>query len=162
MRLQFIIAIILFFPVLLIQTTLIPLVSIDGVVPDLIIILLVFYTINNGQLFGTVLGFVYGFLFDLITGSLLGSAMIAKLLAGFIAGYFASETKRDNYLKPFNFALIVLLSAVVDSIIYALFSAIDFNTTLFTLLFNHAFLPALFTATISIFLIFFYPKRKTF
>lgn len=162
MRTQFIIALVLFFPLLLIQTTIVPLVSIQGITPDLIIILLVFYTINNGQIFGTVLGFVFGFLFDLITGSLLGSTMIAKLLAGFIAGYFASETKRDNYLKPINFSLIVLLSAMIDSIIYSLFSAIDFNTTLIKLLFDHAFLPAIFTAVISIFLIFFYPKRKAF
>lgn len=162
MRKQFTIAILLFFPLLLIQTTVVPLVSIQGITPDLIVILLVFYTINNGQIFGTVLGFVYGLLFDLITGSLLGSAMIAKLLAGFIAGYFSSETKRDNYLKSFNFSLIVLISAIIDSIIYSLFSAIDFNTTLLKLLFDHAFLPAIFTAFISILLIFFYPKRKTF
>lgn len=162
MRTQFIISIILFFPLLFIQTTIIPLLAIKGIVPDLLIILLVFYTVNNGQIFGTVLGFVYGFLFDLITGSLLGSAMIAKTLAGFIAGYFASETKRANYLQPFNFALIVLLAAVVDSIVYSFFSALDFNTTLVKLLFDHALFPALFTAVISMFLIFFYPKRKLF
>lgn len=162
MRAQFIIAIILFFPVLLLQTTVVPLISIGGIIPDLVLILLVFYTINNGQIFGTVLGFIFGFLFDLITGSLLGSAMIAKILAGFIAGYFSSETKRDNYLKPFNFSLIVLLAALVDSVVYSFFSAIDFNTTLMKIMFDHAFLPALFTGVISMFLIFFYPKRKSF
>ncbi len=162
MRAQYLISIILFFPILLLQTTVIPLIAVGGVVPDLIIILLVFYTINNNQIFGAVLGFVYGFLFDMITGSLLGSAMISKTLAGFIAGYFSSENKRNIYLKPINFSLIVLFAALVDAVIYSFFSALDFYTTIFKLLFDHAFLPALFTAVISIFLIFFYPKRKSF
>lgn len=162
MRIQYIVSIALFFPVLLLQTTLIPLVAVEGIAPDLLIILLVFYTINNGQIFGTVLGAVYGFLFDLFTGSLIGSAMMSKLLAGFIAGYFSSETKRDNYLKPFNFLLIVFLAALVNSVTFSFFSALDLNVTIFNLLFNHAFLPAIFTAVIGIFLIFFYPKRKAF
>lgn len=162
MRIQYIISIILFFPALLLQTTLIPLIAVNGIVPDLLIILLVFYTISNGQIFGTVLGFVYGFLFDLLTGSLVGSAIMSKLLAGFVAGYFSSETKRDNYLKPFNFSLIVFIAALVNSIVHSFFSAIDFNVTILNLLINHAFLPALFTSVIGIFLIFFYPKRSPF
>lgn len=162
MRTQYIISIIIFFPVLLLQTTVIPLISLSGVVPDLIVILLVFYTINNNQIFGTVLGFIYGFFFDLITGSLLGSAMISKILAGFIAGYFSSENKRNIYLKPVNFSLIVFFAAIVDAVIYSFFSSLDFNTNIFKLLFDQAFLPALFTAVLSLFLIFFYPKRKSF
>lgn len=162
MRIQYILSIVLFFPVLLLQTTLIPLISINGIAPDLVIILLVFYTINNGQIFGTVLGFVYGFFFDLITGSLLGSAMISKLLAGFIAGYFSSETKRNIYLMPINFSLIVFFAALVSGFIYSFFSALDFNTTIFNLFFDHALFPAVYTAVLSLFLIFFYPKRKLF
>lgn len=162
MRLQYILSIVLFFPVLLLQTTLIPLISIKGITPDLILILLVFYTINNGQIYGTVLGFIYGFLFDLITGSLIGSTMISKLLAGFAAGYFSSETKRNNYLMPVNFSLIIFFAALIDSVIYSFFSALDFNTTILNLFFRHALLPAIYTAVISLFLIFFYPKRKLF
>lgn len=162
MRLQFIIAILIFFPVLLLQTTIIPLISIGTIAPNIIIILLVIYTVKIGQIFGTVLGFVFGFLFDLITGSILGSAMIAKTIAGFSAGYFSSETKQNIYLKPVNFASIVFLSALIYSIIYSLFSALDFTTNVLKLLFEHALLPALFTAVISLFLIFFYPSRKLF
>lgn len=161
-RSPYIKSILLFFPLLLIQTTFIPFVSVNGIVPDLIIILLVFYTINNGQIYGSVLGFIYGFLFDIITGSLLGSTMISKTLAGFIAGYFSSETKKDSYLKSNMFALIVFLSAMIDSIVYALFSAVDFNTTIFKLLFEHALFPAIYTAVLSMLLIFFYPRRRSF
>ena len=160
MRSEYIYSILLFFPVLVIQTTIIPLVAINGVVPDLIIILLVFYTLRNGQIYGTVLGFIYGFLFDLITGSLLGSTMISKTLAGFIAGYFSNENKRENYFKSYFFILIVLLCSVTDLVINSFFSSVDLNTNLFRLIFEQGILPGVYTSALSIFIILFYPKRS--
>lgn len=106
MRSEYIWSIVLFFPLLIIQTTIVPFISINGITPDLIIIMLVFYTIRNGQVYGTVLGFIYGFLFDLITGSLLGSTMLSKTIAGFIAGYFSNENKREIYLKHIYLSLL--------------------------------------------------------
>ncbi len=161
-RPQYIISILLFFPLLLIQTTVIPLIAIDTVIPDLILILLVYYSITQGQIYGSVLGFVYGFLFDIITGSLLGSAMIAKTLAGFTAGYFSSENKQDQYLISYNFALIVLVSSLVDSTINAFFSAINFTSNIFLLFFQYALLPAIYTSAIALMVMIFYPKRKSF
>ncbi len=161
-RPQYIISILLFFPLLLIQTTVIPLIAIDTVIPDLILILLVYYSITQGQIYGSVLGFVYGFLFDIITGSLLGSAMIAKTLAGFTAGYFSSENKQDQYLISYNFALIVLISSLVDSTINAFFSAINFTSNIFLLFFQYALLPAIYTSAIALMVMIFYPKRKSF
>ena len=75
---HYILSIILFFPLLLIQTTIVPFFAMGTVIPDLILILLVYYAITQGQIYGSVLGFTYGFMFDIITGSLLGSTMIQK------------------------------------------------------------------------------------
>jgi rod shape-determining protein MreD len=160
MRSEYIYPILVFFPVLIIQTTIIPLVSINGVVPDLVIILLVFYTLRNGQIYGTVLGFIYGLFFDLITGSLLGSAMLAKTLAGFIAGYFANENKIEIYFKSYNFALIVLLCSVINSVINAFFSSIELNSNLLIMVFQLGLLPGLYTAVVSLISIVFYPRRN--
>lgn len=159
---QYILSIILFFPILLIQLTVIPLLSVGTVIPDLILILLVYYSITQGQIYGTVLGFIYGFLFDIITGSLIGSTMIAKTIAGFTAGYFSSENKRDQNLIAYNFSLIVLLCAVIDSTINAFFSSVDFNTNIFLLFYQHSLLPAIYSAAISLLIMIFYPKRKSF
>ena len=137
-----------------------PLISINGIVPDLILILLVFYSMKRGQLYGTALGFVYGFLFDLITGSLLGSTMLSKTLAGFVAGYFSNENKRELYFKSYSFALIVLMCSVIDSVVKSFFTTIDLNTSLFNLLFQQGMLPGIYTAVLSIFVIMFYPKRS--
>ncbi len=150
----------IFFVGLLVQVTIIPLVSINGIVPDLILIMLVYYSITRGQLYGTVLGAYYGLSVDLITGSLLGSAMLSKTLAGFIAGYFSTETKRDINISTFNFSMIVFLCSMIDTLIFSFFSAFDFNTNFVTVLFEHALLPSLYTGVVSILFIFSPFRRK--
>ncbi len=80
MKLEYLIPLLVFFPLLLVQIIIVPLISIEGFVPDLLLILLIFYTLRKGQLYGTVLGFVFGLFIDLITGSLLGSTMFSKTL----------------------------------------------------------------------------------
>lgn len=160
MRSEYIWSIVLFFPLLIVQTTIVPLIAVHGVMPDLIMILLVFYSISCGQIYGTVLGFVYGLLFDLITGSLLGSTMLSKTLAGFIAGYFSNENKRELYFKSYIFLLIVFLCSVVDLVVSSFFSSIDLTTSLVRLLFEQGILPGIYTAVLSIFVIMFYPKRS--
>ena len=157
---QFIISILLFIPVLIVQTTIVPLAEINGIVPDLILILLVFYTLKNGQIYGTILGFVYGFLFDLITGSLLGSAMLSKTLSGFVTGYFYNENKKVVYLKTYLFALVVLLAASIDSFIFSFFSAIDFSSNILIMIFEQGIFPGFYTAVISLVVIIFYPARR--
>jgi len=159
MRFQYILPLILFFPLLIIQTTLIPLISINGIVPDLLLILLVFYAVKEGQMYGTILGFVFGFFFDLITGSLLGSSMLSKTLSGFIAGYFYNENKQDLYFKSYVFALIVLLCGIIDAIVYSFFSTVEFSTNILLLFFEQGLMPGLYSAVVSVFIIIFYPKR---
>lgn len=160
MRSEYIIPILIFFPVLVIQTTIIPLVSIAGVLPDLILVLLVFYAIRTGNIYGAVLGFIFGFFFDLITGSLLGSAMLSKTLVGFIAGYFSNENKRDLYLHSYPFILIVLLCSIIDSIVYAFFSDTDIGRNFLLLFFEQGMLPGLYTSIISLIVMIFMPKRR--
>lgn len=160
MKTQYIFPLLLFIPLLILQTTVIPLFALFNAVPDLILILLAFYAISYGQIYGTILGFVYGFLFDLITGSLLGSAMLSKTIAGFVAGYFSNENKREAYLKSYIFSLIVLLCTLIDTIVYSFFSTIDLSKSFVVLFFEQALLPALYTAVISIIVSIFYPKRS--
>ena len=160
MRSEYVLSFILFFPLLVIQTTIIPLVSINGIVPDLILILLVFYSMRLGQIYGTILGFIYGFLFDIITGNLLGSTMLSYTLAGFIAGYFSNENKRDIYFKSYSFALIVFLCTVIESVIKSFFTSIDLNMSLVNLFFRQGLFPGLYTSLLSVVVIMFYPKRS--
>ncbi|HEY4755682.1 MAG TPA: rod shape-determining protein MreD [Ignavibacteriaceae bacterium] len=161
-RALYIFAIILFFPLLLLQSTLVPLISIVGVIPDLILILLVYFTLRMGQIHGTVLGFIYGFLLDMITGNILGSAMIAKTLSGFVTGYFYNENKLDIYFKSVVFSLIVLLSATIDSFIFSFFSSVELEKSILLRFFEQGMFPGIYTAVISLILVMFHPRRNPF
>jgi rod shape-determining protein MreD len=123
---------------------------------------LVYYSITRNQLYGTVLGASYGLLTDLITGSLLGSAMLSKTIAGFTAGYFAAESKKEINISTYYFSLIVLACAVIDDVIFSFFSAFDLQTNIFTLLFEQALIPSLYTAAVSILFIFSPFRRRKF
>ena len=162
MKWELITPFITFLIVLLVQLTLIPLIAIAGVIPDLILISLVYYSISRNQFYGTVLGASYGFLIDLITGSLLGSSMLSKTIAGFTAGYFSTETKKDININTYIFSLIVFICALIDSIIFSFFSAFDVQTNIFKLLFEQALLPSLYTAVVSGLFIFSPYRRRKF
>lgn len=160
MKLEYLIPLLVFFPLLLVQIIIVPLISIEGFVPDLLLILLIFYTLRKGQLYGTVLGFVFGLFIDLITGSLLGSTMFSKTLTGFIAGYFYNENKIDIYLKSYTFLLIILLSSIIDNIALTLITSFDYESNLLSLLFERSMIPVFYTVTIGAVVMIFYPQRK--
>lgn len=162
MRVLYIFAIILFFPLLLLQSTLVPLISIVGIIPDLILILLVYFTLRMGQIHGTVLGFIYGFLLDMITGNIFGSAMISKTISGFVTGYFYNENKLDFYFKSFVFSLIVLLSSTIDSFVFSFFSSVELEKSILLRFFEQGMFPGIYTAVISLILVMFHPRRNPF
>lgn len=161
MKLKYLIPLVIFIPVVIIQLTVIPFISIGEVVPNLILIAVVFISISYGQIFGTVTGATYGLLYDLISGNLLGSNMLSKTIAGFIAGYFSGETKRDKYLYTYSFTIVVLISSLADAMIFSFFSVIDFDTNFLLVLFNHALMPSIYTAIVSI-LVVVVPYKRAF
>jgi len=162
MKWELITPFITFFAVLLVQLTVVPLIAIAGVIPDLVLITLVYYSISRDQFYGTVLGGTYGIFLDLITGSLLGSSMLSKTIAGFTAGYFSTETKKEINIGTYIFSLIVFICALIDSIIFSFFSAFDVQTNIFKLLFEQALLPSLYTAMVSVLFIFSPFRRRKF
>ncbi len=162
MKWELITPFITFFAVLLVQLTVVPLIAIAGVIPDLVLISLVYYSISRDQFYGTVLGGTYGVFLDLITGSLLGSSMLSKTIAGFTAGYFSTETKKEINITTYIFSLIVFICALIDSIIFSFFSAFDVQTNIFKLLFEQALLPSLYTAMVSVLFIFSPFRRRKF
>lgn len=152
----------LLIPVLILQMTVIPFLSFNGVSPDLILILLVFYTIRNNQMYGTIIGFIFGGICDLAFGTILGSTMIAKTLSGFIAGYFSSENKIDSYLTPINFSLIIFLVGIIDNSIFSFFSSFNLSENFISSLLTNTIISSIYTSFISILVITSIPKRRLF
>lgn len=159
MKREYILPILIFIPTLVVQLAIVPLISVDYFAPDFIIILLVYFTLLNGQMYGTIVGAVFGLLFDLVSGNLLGLAMFSKTIAGFTAGYFYNENKIETNTGSLNFALIVFLCAFIDSIFNGIFS--DSQTVgIIFIIFEKSLFPAIYTAIISLLITIVLPKRK--
>jgi rod shape-determining protein MreD len=153
-------AIIFFFPLAILQVTIIPFLSYRQIAPDLILILLVYFGLQMGQLHGTILGFILGFLFDIFSGGIIGSAMFSKTLSGFITGYFYNENKLDVNLKSYMLLGIIAVVGTIDTIVYSFFSTTEIQTNLLILFFEQGILPGLYSACIAIPLIVFYPRKN--
>ncbi len=80
---------------LVLQTTIIRFLAVQMIVPDLILLWIVYLAVRRGQIAATTAGFLLGLAFDLLSGpdSMLGLAALSKTAAGFVAGYFYSENK---------------------------------------------------------------------
>jgi len=101
------------------QLFLIPMISIYNVYPNLIVLVIIFFTLKNGQIYGTVLGFLFGFTFDFISGGVLGSAMFSFTLVGFVSGYFYDETRQPSEIKPLLLFSIVFICSFVSAFFYS-------------------------------------------
>jgi len=132
------------------QLSFIPFISIQGIIPDLIVIYVVMFALRNGQLKGTFFGFIVGFVFDLVSGGLIGSAMFAKTLAGFVAGYFYKEDYEEVFSNRFLFISIIFISAAIDSFFYAVLGSAEVKLNILSLIFSNAIFPAAYTSLIGL------------
>ena len=103
---------------ILIQTTFLRLISVEGITPDILTIWVVYIAIKEGQLRATLWGFCIGLLFDLATGNFIGLSALTKTLCGFVAGYFYGENKIQLILGTYRFPLIVFLASLIHNTVY--------------------------------------------
>ena len=160
MKLNKILPVIYFIPLLLIQMLVVPYFELSGIVPDIILILIVFHTLKQGQLYGIILGFALGAITDLATGSILGSTMFAKTLSAFIAGYFYNENIVGTITKSPLFLGIIFLTSLVNAIAFSLVANFDISLNIFTLIFDQGFFPAIYTTIIASIVMIISPKRS--
>ncbi len=82
----------------LLQTTVIQNLRVAGVIPNLMLLLVVYISFLNGVYFGITTGITVGLLCDCMYGSLLGINMLAYLLIGYFAGVCSRLYRRGNYI----------------------------------------------------------------
>jgi rod shape-determining protein MreD len=105
----------------LVHVIFLPLVAIQGVVPDLLLIWAVWVALTEGQTVGIVAAFGAGLVFDIVSADVLGSNALAKVVAVFIAGYFYRETRERERAGSWWFVALVLLCSLVHNLIYFFF-----------------------------------------
>ncbi|MGB4503424.1 MAG: rod shape-determining protein MreD [Syntrophaceticus sp.] len=89
-----------FFLALILQTTILPLLQFRGVMPDLLLILVIFTALFSNSTIGGSVGFVVGFLQDLIISRYLGLYALSGLLTGFLVGELESKFFKENPIVP--------------------------------------------------------------
>ncbi len=143
-----------------IQLSVIPLISIGSIVPDLIIILVVSFSLRYGQFYGTIFGAFSGLLLDIVSGGILGSAMFAKTISGFVAGYFYSDNKIEYNTSTMFFLLIVFISSAINSFFYLLISSSEIELTVSHLILEQGVLPGIYTALFALPVVVFNQRRN--
>jgi rod shape-determining protein MreD len=83
---------------LILQTSFVPVITIAGVRPDLLVIALFFFSIKYGVIPGIFVGFVLGLGQDLYSPSLLGQNALTKTVIGAFIGLFNERMMRSDPL----------------------------------------------------------------
>lgn len=109
------------FLVYLLQTTLLPILTVRQVHPDLLLLFVAGLAFYAGSTIGGVLGLIVGLLVDLAYGKVLGMWAIAYMLTGFFVGLLDRKLFRDNIFVPM---LVGFGATVVNGLLFWLLNAI--------------------------------------
>ncbi|NLH30794.1 MAG: rod shape-determining protein MreD [Firmicutes bacterium] len=102
---------------LVIQTTVFAASSVFAVVPDLILVLVVLFSLINGPGFGAKFGFLAGLGLDLFVGQMIGLNAVTKMMIGAVVGLMALRFYKENYVVPLAS---VLVATLADQLLYGL------------------------------------------
>ncbi|MFA5804378.1 MAG: rod shape-determining protein MreD [Melioribacteraceae bacterium] len=151
--------ILFFIPLAVIQLVIVPLISISNIAPNIVFILIAYFTLKHGQVYGTILGFILGFLLDIISGGLTGAFMFSFTVSAFIVGYFYGENKIDINISTYFLLFILFVCGSINSFLYAVISNSNSNVSLFFMMLEEGILPGLYTALFGLPIVIFHPKE---
>ena len=100
---------------LLIQLTLINSITILGLKPDLIMVVVVVFSLLRGEKEGTISGFASGLLQDIFSTGLLGINALAKTVIGFTCGILKEKIFHEHIL--FLIPVITFIASFIQSIL---------------------------------------------
>ena len=93
-------------------------IAVESVTPDLILLLVIWIALAEGQFIGVIAGFCFGLFYDAVSKDVLGTNALAKTVAGFVAGYFYKEGHTMQIIGSFKFLFIIGVCAFIHNLIY--------------------------------------------
>lgn len=105
-------SILLLISVALIQSTVMPHLTLWGVKPDLMLLVVISWSLLRGTREGIVWGFIGGFCLDLFSGAPLGLSALALLLISFFSGFGEATVFRTHVILPL--ATVFFASLIYD------------------------------------------------
>jgi len=133
--------------VFILQVTMVPRMTVGGISPDLMVILLVILVKGKNAVFAVVVGFLLGFLQDLGNASYLGMNALAKSVVGYGIFQACGGLFPDNVI--FRGLLILGASLVNDIIILTITTSVSL-TDIFSWFFKFSVLSGISTAVIGV------------
>lgn len=136
-------------------------IEIGGLTPDLLLILVVWIALSEGQFVGLFFGFGIGILFDLTTNDVIGTNALAKTVVAFIAGYFYKEGKQEQTIGSVRFLFTVFIASVFHNIIYFFFYIKVSEMDYWSLFTQYGIAISLYTTIMSVFgMLLMIPRRE--
>lgn len=135
---------------IIIQISFLSLISIEGFLPDLLLIFIVWISLFEGRFFGLISAFVFGLLFDIFSEDILGSNALIKSIVAFFAGSFFHENKIKENLSGIRFLIVVPLAAIINNFIYYLIYLDLSNFSLKSFFVQDIFASTVYTTVISL------------
>ncbi len=103
--------------VAILQTTIVPHLTIWGVFADLPLLVVVSWSLLRGPREGIVWGFVAGLVVDLFSGAPFGAATLALIAVGFLSGLAQAATYRAHLALS---AVVMFLATIVYDLLFLL------------------------------------------
>jgi len=97
------------------------LISVQGIAPDLFLVLDAWIALAEGQFIALYAGFICGLLFDVVSADVLGTNALAKTMAGFTAGFFFRHVEIPKSLGGMRLLLAVGVSSFIHNLAYFFF-----------------------------------------
>lgn len=135
-------------------------VAVGSITPDLLLILVVWVAMTEGQFMGTVAGFACGLLFDSVSGDVIGTNALAKTIAGFIAGYFFKSGYGISIVGSYRFLLIVSLVGLIHNLIYFTFYVRPMQVGFFDFVITYGVATTLYTTVVAVFPMLYVNRRQ--
>ncbi len=140
------------------QTFFASLISIDKVMPDIFVILVIYLTLTQGLTYGVIFAFVSGIVESSSDPMLFGLSAFLKVLLALATFALSNRFRLESNLSR---VLIVLVAVAVHNILYYLVAyGFDINLAMYTSL-RYAFLDAVYSAIVTVILIYLSERKLT-
>lgn len=127
----------------LVQTSWAHKLSILGVRPDFVLLVVVCVGIASGQIKATVLGFVSGFLLDVYNPAFMGVNALAYSVVGFAVGYIHESIVAEELTVQ---GVVVFVAGLMQNLIFFVFSSISNPWAIIPLFLRFGLGSAVYTA----------------
>lgn len=119
--------IIFFILAFILQTTVVPVISIYGIKPDLLVLILFMLATKAGLIPAIYTGFFLGLAQDLYSPSVLGQNALSKTVAGSFAGLFNEKVMR---IDPFLQGVLLLITFLLNDFVYFMVQVVKSGVTM--------------------------------